>query len=144
MTSAGYLQWPITCKQSSCFTLLMSACWRVVEKESSRELLGLSHWRRGLCAQYMGKQDSSVIFLDSGKLKVVGKAIQKYPHLQHSRIPLPPTAAEETQPGFAVLSICTLHTQLSNLCCFLPKSTVGSALCTKCISISGSSSKCPH
>lgn len=58
--------------------------------------------------------------------------------------PTPTTATEETQPGFAVLPICSLHIQLSNLCCLLPKSTAGLTLCTKCTPISGSSSKCPH
>lgn len=92
----------------------------------------------GLSTLHMGKQDSSATFLDSGKLEKVGKAIQKY-----SRIPLPPTAAEETQPGSAVLSTCTLHTQLPNLCCFLPRSRAALTLCTKGTSISGSSSNCP-
>lgn len=142
-TSIRYQQCPTTCKQSPILLLLMSPCWRVVEKVSSRELLRLSHWRQWPVYRVHGQAGLLCHLSGLRKAERGGGS--------HSEIPSPstledpaPTAAEEAQLGVAVLAICTLHTQLSNLCCFLPKSRVGLTLCTKCTSVSGSSSKCPH
>jgi len=94
----------------------------------------------------MGKWDASIIFLYSGKMTDVWDSNSEMPSPSVLKDPTP-TATGETLQGVAVLAICMLHMELLNLCHFLLKFAVDLldlTLCTKCTSISGSSSRCPH